>query len=399
VDASRERQLVIPFGEALSIVESQGGRLDSEQVPLAEAAGRYLVTDLRSSIDNPPFTKAAMDGYALRANDRAPELRILETIAAGSVPTQEIRPGTCSRIMTGAVLPEGADKVHRVEYAEERNGHMLPTRAEPSANIIRKGENLTAGEPALGPRRLFPQDVGVIASLGIPSVEVMRTPRIAILATGSELSEPGEPVTAGGIYNSNAYQLSAHAREAGCEATYYGIVEDTQEALEEVLSRAFSDADIVILTGGVSKGQFDYVPAALEANGVEVLFHRVAMKPGRPTLFGRRASRYVFGLPGNPVSAFVTFEVFVKALLYRLAGMHYRPPLCHGTLSTSVPKKDAERTEFIPVRWNGDKVEPVSYHGSSHLNALGDADGLLQLNVGSTGFETGARVHVRHIRT
>ena len=390
---------MIPFHEALSIVESQDGRLDSEHVPLTEAAGRYLVAELRSGIDNPPFTKAAMDGYAVRAGDTAEELRILETVAAGAVPTVDVVPGSCSRIMTGAMLPRGADMVHRVEYAEERNGHMLRTHREPAANVIQQGENLTAGESPLGPRRLTPQDVGVSASLGIATVEVMRTPRIAILATGSELSEPGESVSAGGIYNSNAYQLFAHARDAGCEPSYYGMVEDTREALDEVLSRAFSNGDIVILTGGVSKGQFDYVPAALEANGVEVLFHRVAMKPGRPTLFGRRASRYVFGLPGNPVSAFVTFEVFVKPLLYRLAGLRYQPPRCHGTLSTSVPKKDAERTEFIPVRWKDDQVEPVSYYGSSHLNALGDADGLLQLEVGSTGFKAGARVHVRQIRT
>jgi len=350
-----------------------------------------------------------MDGYAVSAGDQSQQLRILETIAAGDVPRHEVTPGTCSRIMTGAPVPNGAGFIHRVEYAEARDGHMIPTCAEPAVNIIPRGENLKSGEPALTPRVLSAQDVGVVASLGIARVEVMRTPRIGVVSTGSELAEPGEVASDGGIYNSNAFQLIAHATAAGGDPTYYGIVEDTQAALEAVLSRAFSENDIVVLTGGVSKGEFDYVPAALESTGVEVLFHRVAMKPGRPTLFGRRRGgardgdaatpQYVFGLPGNPVSTFVTFEVFVKALLHRLAGLEYRPTLCSAVLSTSVSKKDSERTEFVPVRRAGEHVEPVRYGGSSHLSALGEADALLQLEVGSTGFDSGAHVYVRPIRT
>lgn len=393
---------MIPFQQALSIVESQDVRLETERVAVSQAGGRFLVESLTSTIDHPPFSKAAMDGYAVAAGDQSEKLRILETIAAGEVPRYEVTPGTCSRIMTGAPVPEGAGLVHRVEYTEARNGHMIPTRAEPAVNIINQGENLRSGEPALTPRLLTAQDVGVVASLGIARVEVMRRPRIGIISTGSELAEPGEAVSDGGIYNSNAFQLIAHAATVGGDPTYYGIVEDTQHALEAVLSRAFSQNDIVVLTGGVSKGEFDYVPDALENTGVEVLFHRVAMKPGRPTLFGRRrggGTQYVFGLPGNPVSTFVTFEVFVTALLHRLAGQQYRPPVCSAVLSTPVSKKDPERTEFIPVRRNGEHVEPVRYGGSSHLSALGEADALLQLEVGTTGFDSGAHVYVRPIRT
>ncbi|MFO7782712.1 MAG: molybdopterin molybdotransferase MoeA [Spirochaetia bacterium] len=407
---------MIPFHEALSIVESQEHRLETEFVELSSAQGRCLSDAPKSTIDHPPFTKAAMDGYAVSRGDTSAELRILETIAAGDVPAQEVGPGTCSRIMTGAMLPAGADKVHRVEYAEEREGYMIPSRAEPARNVIERGENLTAGESALGPRLLAPQDIGVAASLGLARLEVVRMPHVGIIATGSELAEPGSEPAAGGIYNSNAYQLIAHARSAGCAPTYYGIAEDTEAALEEVLGRAFAAEDIIILTGGVSKGEFDYVPGVLGRAGVEVLFHRVAMKPGRPTLFGRRetpapggrgegpgrdpgGTQYVFGLPGNPVSAFVTFEVFVKALLYRLAGLRFSPPLVPATLSVAIDKKDAERTEFIPVRWNGSTVEPVRYGGSSHLSALADTDALLMLDVGTTRLETGARVDVRPIRT
>jgi molybdopterin molybdotransferase len=396
---------VIPFHEALSIVESQEHRLETEFVELSSAQGRYLCDAPKSTIDHPPFTKAAMDGYAVSRGDTSAELRILETIAAGDVPAREIGPGTCSRIMTGAMLPAGAEKVHRVEYAEEREGYMIPIRPEPARNVIERGENLRAGESALGPRLLAPQDIGVAASLGLDRLEVVRMPRVGIIATGSELAEPGTEPGAGGIYNSNAYQLIAHARSAGCVPTYYGIAEDTEAALEKVVGRAFAAEDIIILTGGVSKGEFDYVPGVLGRAGVEVLFHRVAMKPGRPTLFGRRhgggpgGAQYVFGLPGNPVSAFVTFEVFVKALLYRLAGLQYSPPLVPATLSVAIDKKDAERTEFIPVRWNGSTVEPVRYGGSSHLSALADTDALLMLDIGTTRLETGARVDVRPIRT
>lgn len=407
---------MIPFHEALSIVESQDRILEPETVELSAALGRFLVTTLTSSIDHPPFSKAAMDGYAVSAGDESGELRILETVAAGDVPSQRVVPGTCSRIMTGAMLPVGATMVHRVEFTTERDGHMLRTQPEPAANIIEQGENLRTGETALGPRVLTPADIGVAASLGRAAVEVARRAKVGIIATGSELAEPGEKLATGGIYNSNAYQLVAHAAAAGCEPTYYGIAEDTEAALEAVLSRAFATEDLIILTGGVSKGEFDYVPGVLSRLGVETLFHRVAMKPGRPTLFGRRdggadgdapgggrvgpgGSQYVFGLPGNPVSAFVTFELFVKALLYRLAGLYYRPPVVPTTLTVPHKKKDAERTEFVPVRWNGDAVEPVRYGGSSHLNALGDADALLQLDVGTTGYDRGARVDVRQIRT
>jgi molybdopterin molybdotransferase len=406
------RAALISFHEALSIVESQDGRLDSEYVELTAAQGRYLAGAPESPIDHPPFTKAAMDGYALAGGDTSTELRILETIAAGDVPAQGVAPGTCSRIMTGAMLPSGAEFVHRVEYTEERDGHMIPTRAEPGRNVIERGENLKAGESTLGPRVLAAQDIGVAASLGLARVEVARMPRAGIIATGSELAEPGNELAAGGIYNSNAYQLIAHARSAGCVPTYYGIAEDTEAALEEVLGRAFAAEDIIILTGGVSKGEFDYVPGVLERAGVEVLFHRVAMKPGRPTLFGRRAepgtakpgvgaggTQYVFGLPGNPVSTFVTFEVFAKALLYRLSGLAFSPRLLPATLAVAIDKKDAERTEFVPVRWNGSAVEPVRYGGSSHLSALADTDALLMLDIGTTRIETGARVDVRPIRT
>ncbi|MFP4566620.1 MAG: gephyrin-like molybdotransferase Glp [Spirochaetaceae bacterium] len=406
---------MISFHQALSIVESQEHRLETELVELSSAQGRFLCGAAVSTTDDPPFTKAAMDGFAVSSADTSTELRILETIAAGDVPRLEVVPGTCSRIMTGAMLPAGADKVHRVEYTEERDGRMIPTQAEPARNVITRGENLKAGESVLGPRVLAPQDIGVAASLGSARLDVVRMPRVGIIATGSELAEPGTEPGAGGIYNSNAYQLVAHARAAGCVPTYYGIAEDTEAALEEVLARAFAAEDIIILTGGVSKGEFDYVGGVLERAGVEVLFHGVAMKPGRPTLFGRRGdpapdrpavdarptvgTQYVFGLPGNPVSAFVTFEVFVTALLYRLAGLKHRPQPVPATLAAAVDKRDAERTEFIPVRWNAGVVEPVRYGGSSHISALADTDALLMLDVGTTRLEKGARVDVRPIRT
>ncbi|MFO8065148.1 MAG: molybdopterin molybdotransferase MoeA [Spirochaetia bacterium] len=420
---------MITFPQALSIVESQNYHLESETVELSQAVGRYLLGPLESEIDHPPFSKAAMDGFAVVRGDDSSELRVLETIAAGQIPRYRVGVGTCSRIMTGAMLPEGADMVHRVEYAEERDGYMVRTQQEPGRNVIERGENLKAGEKTLSPRVLEPQDIGVAASLGVAALTVMRRPRVGVIATGDELAEPGHELPAGGIYNSNAYQLAAHARRNGCVPRYYGVAEDSPAALSEVLARAFAAEDIIILTGGVSKGEFDYVPEVLEQRGVEILFHRVAMKPGRPTLFGRRGRetaragageagddagageaenaagtnagagmQYVFGLPGNPVSAFVTFEVFARPLLHRLAGMRLEPRMSTGILARSVQKKDSERAEFVPVRWRGGQVEPVSYHGSSHLSALGEADGLLQLDVGNTGFDEGAWVHVRQIR-
>ncbi|MEA1910978.1 MAG: molybdopterin-binding protein, partial [Spirochaetota bacterium] len=191
--------------------------------------------------------------------------------------------------------------------------------------------------------------------------------------------------------------MSAHIASAGCIPKYYGIIADDRKALSDAVAKAFLECDIVLLSGGVSRGDYDYVPEVLEENGMSILFHRVAIKPGRPLLFGRKQNTFVFGLPGNPVSTFVTFEVFVQTLIYHLSGLDYKPSIYQGKLSKRIKRRDTERTEFLPVIIRGENVKPIKYMGSSHLNAMAEANGMITIPNGVAEFKEGETVSVRSI--
>jgi molybdopterin molybdotransferase len=322
------------------------------------------------------------------------------------VPDRPLGRGECAKIMTGAMMPPGADKVLRVEFTRERDGIVTLQQEEPYANLIARGENLKAGDRVLGSRVLEARDIGVLASLGRARVRVAVPPLAGVLATGSELRNPGESLGPGEIYNSNGLQLCAQVAAAGGKPRYYGIVSDEPARMREAVSRALDECDLLLLSGGVSMGELDFVPGVLEDCGAEILFHKLAIKPGKPTLFARRTrsaagrrdarpAAYIFGLPGNPVSAYVIFEVLVRPLLYRLLGLHYRPRMAAARLAEAVKRRDAERVEFRPVRLEAGEVHPLSYHGSAHLNALSEADALLRLDSGVQRLEEGSQVHVR----
>ncbi|MFW5786230.1 MAG: gephyrin-like molybdotransferase Glp [bacterium] len=410
---------MIPLPEALAILDSTVRRFPTEDVPVADALGRFLVAPVTAPTDVPAFPRSAMDGFAVKRDDLDRELSVVETVAAGQSPKHAVEPGTAVQIMTGAEVPAGADLVVRVEYAEQRDGRVRFTRREEGTNIIARGENATAGDVVVEPRRMGVHDVGVAAGHGCDVVTVMKAPRVGIISTGDEIREPGEELGPGEIYNSNAFQLDAHSRRYACRSKYYGIAADTPEALRGLLEPALRESDIVLLSGGVSKGEFDYVPGLLAELGVEKRFHRVAMKPGRPTYFGTRPSRpgrpsaaggdgrriepaaadgsvtYVFGLPGNPVSVFVTFEVFVRRLLCGMAGLAGEWETVPVTLGADLKPSDSERTDFIPVAFADGVARPVRYGGSSHLSALSSADALLEVPPGTTELMEGTRVHVR----
>ena len=371
--------------------------IPQETVPLANCLGRVLADPVRARLDLPPFAKSAMDGFAISSDDASDRFTIIETIAAGDVPQKEITPGTCARIMTGAMMPRGADKVIRVEYTSESDGTMMGETPEPYHNVIKMGENIRHGSTVMEPKILRAQDVGILAEQGIDAVPVAVPPLVAVIATGSELIDPGHPLEPGEIYNSNGLQLCAQISAMAGRYDYRGIVGDTPEKLKKALSEASDRCDIVMLSGGVSMGDFDFVPSCLTDFGAETIFHKVAMKPGKPMLYARKGSTRFIGLPGNPVSTFIIFEVMVKPLIYAIMGMTYRPAVSTGFLSEPISRRDASRLEFKPVKIDHDLITPVTYHGSSHLHALAAADGIVRIERGVDFLPEGTKIHARQI--
>jgi molybdopterin molybdotransferase len=389
--------------KALALIESLSFAPRAERVPLEQALGRALAEEVLAPEDSPPFPKAAMDGFAVSSNDPDPSWRLALTLAAGDGPARALVRGECAKIMTGAMMPPGADRVIRVEYTREQNGVVTQVKEEPHSNVIPRGQNLRKGDRVLGPRVLAPQDVGVLASLGRTEARVAVRPEVGVLVTGSELRNPGEPLGPGQIYNSNGLQACAQVSAAGGRPRYYGIVRDEPSVLREAVARALEDCDLLLLSGGVSMGELDFVPGVLRDCGAEILFHKMAIKPGKPTLFARRerarspggGPAYVFGLPGNPVSAFVIFELFVRPLLYGLQGLRYAPRTVRARLAESFRRLDTERVEMRPVRLQAGEARPLEFHGSAHLNALSGADGLLRVEIGVSCLEEGTWSDVR----
>ena len=386
---------MLDINDIFSILSSQELQSQKKTVLLSEALGAFLCDPVVSTINSPPFDKAAMDGWAVCSDDDEGPWDITETVAAGEVAGYALSPGKCAAIMTGAKIPKGCGKIIRIEYTHRENTKVHLDQKEPLENIIFKGENHKSGEEILTPRRLSPGDIGILASLGLAEVEVSRPPEIGIIATGSELKEPGGILQDGKIFNSNGPQLMAQAKAAGCPARYYGIVPDDKKILFETIKRALKENDILLLSGGVSMGEFDFVPGTLEKLGVTKNFHKAAIKPGKPLWFGRNESCFVFGLPGNPVSTYLLFEVFVKHLIYRICGLEYKPEILQAVLGKTISRRTWDRSEFLPVQFGNEMVYPLSYHGSSHLNAMADATGLIIVNQGIKEIKEGTTVHVR----
>jgi len=391
---------LIEFDNAFEIVMDCARRLGTERVDITNALNRILAEDVVSDIEMPPFDKSAMDGYACRRSDLAKELTIIETIPAGVLPKETIGPNQCAEIMTGAVVPKGADCVIMVEYTEETSQNTIRfTGPETADHICLKGEDIKAGDLMLNAGTpIKPEHIAVLASVGCVKPLVSCQPRVGVIATGNELVEPGIKPNSSQIRNSNSYQLTAQLTEAGAIATYYGIAADTENSIDSTLKKAIAQSDVVLLSGGVSMGDFDLVPGVLRENGIELLFEKVAIKPGKPTVFGISDEVFCFGLPGNPVSTFVIFEILVKPFLYKMTGYEFKPVTIPMPLAKKISRRRTERMSWLPVTFteNG-TVTPVDYHGSAHINALCGADGLISIPIGVDEIKEGTTINVRQI--
>ena len=391
---------MIAFEEALNIVISSAIQLDTESVLLGQSMNRVLACDVVSDMDMPPFNKSAVDGFACRTEDIAFPLTVVEVIKAGQVPVQSVGSRQCSKIMTGAMIPEGADAVIMIEDTTENpKGEIHFDGKKIVANICYRAEDIRKGQMVLEKgTRIHPGHIAVLASVGCVMPMVYRQPVVAVLSTGDELVEPAETPKPSQIRNSNAAQLTAQISAINAVPLYFGIVPDDEKQTRKSIEKALSEADVVLLTGGVSMGDFDFVPKILEELKVNILFSSIAVQPGKPTVFGQREGKYIFGLPGNPVSSFVQFEMLVKPLLYAISGHTYRPVEFKQPLLVDYSRKNNQRRAFVPVTFlQSDGVVPIDYHGSAHIHAYVAADGIMSVPPGVSQFKKGDLVDVRSI--
>jgi molybdopterin molybdotransferase len=387
---------LISVEEAEKTIAAFPAAVRGETVPIAAAQDRYLAQDVFSPIDVPEFDRSAMDGYAYISGDGSRLYKIVETIPAGAPPRIVITPGQCARIMTGAMIPVGADRVVRRECTVEEDGLMRIVSEDANLNIRRRGEDLQAGKLALARgTRLRPTQVALLASLGLAAVPVARAARVGIITTGSELAEPGARLGRAQVYDSNSYSLAAQVREIGADPLVLGRVADDEEATVAAIDSGLAACDVLILSGGASAGDYDYVPAAMKKAGLALHFEKIAVQPGMPTVFASLKDKAAFALPGNPVSTFVIFEVFIKPLLLRLMGHSFRPQLQPAILTIAYGRPRSERDAFLPVQCRHGRITLVPYHGSADLHALSQANALLRVPAGQDALPAGSTVDVR----
>ena len=391
---------MITYEQAVEIIKSNIYLLGVENVELIKSINRVLREDIFSDLNMPPFNKSAMDGYACRREDIANELEVIETIQAGCKPQKRIGKNQCAKIMTGAVIPEDADCVIIIEDVDHFTPDKIKFRKEKTPdNICYKGEDVVEGQKlvSLG-TRITEKEIASLALTGCIKPLVSIQPQIGIITTGDEIVEPQYVPNEIQIRNTNAYQLIAQSENFGAFANYYGIVKDREDEIADVIIKAKNENDLILITGGVSMGEFDLVPAVLKKTGFELLFEKVSTQPGKPTVFGKSGNVFVFGMPGNPVSSFIVFEFFVKDFLAGLMGLKNYSKTIFLEMGFDYNRKRSERLARVPIKINSEnKIEPVEYHGSAHINALAFADGIISIPIGISEIKKGTVVDVRQI--
>ncbi len=376
---------MLNYKEALKIVLNNTRRLTSERVCVEEATGYLLAEDVYSKIDMPPFNKSAMDGYAVIARDTqdAPvKLKCIGLIQAGENFKKKIFQGECVKIMTGAPLPEGADSVVMIEDIMGSGKYVeIKSPVSKWQNVCFKGEDIREGEKVLKKDRIISGScIALLATVGRRLVKVTKGPMVTILNTGGEIMPLGRKLSRGQIYNSNGPQLVALLKSDRIDPRYLGIAEDKPKELMQAIRKGLK-SDIFLISGGVSMGDYDLVPSVLKRAGVKEIFHKVNIKPGKPLFFGKKAKTLIFGIPGNPISNFLTYQLFIRPTVYKMSGYSfYRPSFKKGILENSFRHKTG-RTHFVLAyaqkKGRNWYVNPVSCHGSADVLALSKANAFI----------------------
>jgi len=386
---------MIPLDEAFQRVDAacQNITLPTERLPLHQAHGRILAVDAASQIDLPPFDRSAVDGYALPAGEEQPEYALLETIAAGRPGRAELAPGTAVKVMTGAPVPPGTARVAMIEYAREKDGRVRIDKFPAESNVRRRAEDLRAGQVILHKgQALGALEISTLTACAVSEVETYVPPAVFVISTGDEIVDGVEDLSPGKIMNSNGPLLRGLAEEHHLLVKGQVTVRDDPAKIEEALREGMRLADVVVLSGGVSVGDCDYVPDTMKKLGLAIHFNRVAVKPGKPTTFATRDRKIVFGLPGNPVAVYVMFHLVVLRAVARLSHKVLRPTELQVTMARSYQRGSAARLAFVPAVITPEgSVESVDYHGSGHLTALVRADGFMVVPQGIAKIEAGEK--------
>jgi molybdopterin molybdotransferase len=390
--------------EAVAIIAARVHAVaESERVSLVEADGRVLASDIKAPLALPPFTNSAVDGYAVRSadlpRDMAQRFTVAGRVQAGSQAADAISPGKAVRIFTGAPMPAGADTVFMQEdvQVDQSGDVVLPPGLKAGANVRPAGEDIPEGHVALRSGQLLrPQDIALIAALGLTHVEVRRRLRIAVFSTGNEVVSPGSPCGAAQLFDSNRFMMTAMLKRLGCDVSDLGILKDDRASLASGLKDAAAHHDLILTSGGVSTGEEDHVKAAVESVGTLVLW-RMAIKPGRPVAMGIVDGTPLIGLPGNPVASFVTFTYVVRPIVLALAGTAQRNPVPMPVRAAFNYTKKAGRREYVRVslRRSGEGVLEVTKfprEGAGLLSSLVDTDGLVELSEETTSVKPGQMV-------
>lgn len=391
---------MIQYKDALKIILDQAHILATESVELQHALHRVLAEDICIDMDMPPFNKSAMDGYACRKMDLANPLTVIETIFAGKNPDHVLGENQCAKIMTGAVVPEGADCVFMIEDAQIiDDNHVRCTNVNTKSNISLRGEDAQSGDILLSAHtKLEARHMPLLAMAGKSVVNVTCQPKVAIIASGTELVEPHETPEAFQIRNSNSSQLLAQLQQSGIMANYKGIVKDEGASLTEQIRQALQENDVLILTGGVSVGEYDLIPETLQKLGYEIAVAKTAIQPGKPMVFARKGNSYCFGLSGNPVSSFIQYELYVRPFIAALMGNQYKATELKLPISTDFARRKDARLLFAPAVINAQtEVESIEFHGSAHINGLSQAQVLFEIPIGVKELKKGELVNVRFL--
>ena len=387
---------MILLSDAFGIVDSTlaGKCVETKKLALSDALGYVLAADQVSKLQLPPFNKSAMDGYAVCADDDRDEYKVLEFVPAGSVPTLALTKGCATKVMTGAAVAENAGKVIMVEFTEEKDGIVKVKSHSSRSNICKMGEDVKAGDTILyAPVRIGALEIANLVSCGIETVEVFEPVRVTVISTGDEIVDSFDKIVPGKIMNSNGPLLCNLCKQNGLEVVASHTVADDRTETAAAISKAVDGSDIVILSGGVSMGDLDFVDTAMRDIGLDVHYNRVAVKPGKPMTYATKDKKAIFGLPGNPVSVYLMFHIFVMRAVKTMLGMDSEIEFINYELAEDFKRKKNDRAQFVPCEITKEaKIKPIKYHGSAHLAALMQADGFFVIEKGISEIAKGKTV-------